>query len=393
MNEFEIKKGYFKVHYRGTSDNLHVPERRDYSHLLDPEGLYVACKLLGKTPEKTIDIMLRNLHRGRYFDGDWLGNMSLCIAFVGKRGSGKSVGMTGMAIMDGLLAGRRVVSNLPIAVKVKYGDCEKVFQTEELDPAFLLDENEFNKNYYDCLIAIDEVNTYIADAQRTMNSQAFTFSNILQQMRHRKLSFIFTTQSEDFNTNRTRFQTDFYISCRDASMMDGQPEKKEIGRKTEWRYYDMTGLKTGDVLEADTRTNKVPPFQTRTFWNTPYWDCYSTELMQERKKYQKPKETREALEFDAARIEEMKVEFLAPVQIITNVIDMGMDRVVKADLWQMLNITGDHAMISRVGRIMKKLGCETADGTNGRAYELPPKKVMKKNMAKLGLEIQKEGAN
>ena len=83
MNTFEINKGYFRVHFNNTTGKLFVDEHRDFSNLLEPEYIYQQCQAFGKTPEDTIDIMLRRLHQRRIFKGDWLADMSLCIALIG----------------------------------------------------------------------------------------------------------------------------------------------------------------------------------------------------------------------------------------------------------------------------------------------------------------------
>ena len=357
----------------------------------DRDNVYQACHNLGFDQVKTIDTMLDQFHVRRIFKGGWLEDMSLCIALIGPRGSGKSVGMTGIAILDGLLTGRRVVSNLPIAVAVRYRDCEKIFRTEDLDASMMLNENEFNDNYYDVLVCIDEVNTYLADSQRTMSNQALFFASILQQMRHRKLDFIFTTQDEGWNTNRTRFQTDFYIQCRDNAMMHGKPRKSDIGKHSQWRLHDMSGLVTGEVMHKDARSWVVPPFDEKTFWNTPFWDCYDTQQMQKREKYigRKP-DNGSPLGLDLEKLEALRESYQVTTGILSRIIGLGMERIPKNVLWDMLEVT-DSGMKTKIGKVMIDLGCRTIEGSNGREYALPSQAEMVKNLAKMGLKIDKKG--
>lgn len=394
MNTFEINKGCFRVYFNDTAETLYVDEHRDFTGLPEPDLLYQVLKERGFSQERIIDVMLKILHTRRIFKGGWLNKLSLCIALIGPRGSGKSVGLTGIVVLDGLLAGRRVISNMPVAVNVRYRDCEKVFRTEDLDASMMLNENEFNANYYDALIAIDEVNTYVADSQRTMSNQSFFFANILQQMRHRKLDFIFTTQSESMNTNRVRFQTDFYIQCRDAAMFHGQPSANDIGRKSHWKIHDMSGLVTGEVMHKDARTYAVPPFTEKIFWNTPFWECYDTQQMQKREKHIAKKPGNGHVDgIDIEKLESLKATYERPVDLISKAIDLGMDRIEKKQLWETLGISGNQSMQTKIGHAMNELGCKTITGTRGREYVFPSQDEMKKNLAMMGLELHIKGGN
>ncbi len=392
MNTLVIQKGHFLVNFNKTVEPLYVDKHRDFKHLLEPDIWYEFCKRKGHSQEETIDTMLKMLHVRRIFSGDYLGDLDLCIALIGPRGSGKSVGMTGISILDGLLAGKRVVSNLPIAVRVVYRDCQKVFRTESLDAALMLDENEFNENYYDCLICVDEVNTYIADSQRTMTNQALTFSYILQQMRHRRLSFVFTTQSEGWNTNRVRFQTDFYIQCRDAAMFKGKPRKEDIGRHSQWRIHDMSGLQTGEVLQNDSRSYSVPPFAEKEFWNTPFWHAYDTQQMQKREKYVSKNRGNGQGEFDEQMIREKAMKYQAPTGLIIAIRDIGLKRMQKDNLWEMLEITNNRSEQTKKGMELLDLGCIPCTVDGKRGYEFPTTTVLNKRLGKMNLS-RKENAD
>lgn len=388
MNTFEINKGYFRVLDGKTAYNLHVDDNRDYSNLPEPEYIYLKCQDKGLPGDRTIDVMLKFIHRRRIFKGDWLGDLDLCIALIGPRGSGKSVGATGIAVLDGLLAGRRVISNMPIAVKVRYKDCEKVFQTEDLDAAMMLDINEFNDNYFNCMIVVDEANVFIADSYRSTSNQSLFFSYILQQMRHRQLDFIFTTQNEAWQTSRVRFQTDFYVRCRDEAMLvEGKPKKEDIGRKSRWELFDMSGLVTGDVLSTDFRSNKVPPYNELTFWNVPFWNCYSTELMQRRDKFNLAQKQADDTTFDESHLKAIAERYNVPSQAILQAVNMGIERIQKSELWEMFGIPGDRSKQIKIGRILSELGCKTIHGTNEYEYIFPTQADMIKKLADMGISI------
>lgn len=391
MNIFEIKKGYFKVYDGKTAYSLYVDENRHFEGLPEPEYLYKRCQDKGLTPEQTIDMMLKFLHRRRIFKGDWLGALDLVIGLVGPRGSGKSVGMTGICVLDGLLAGRRVVSNLPISIKVRYRDCEKVLSTEELDPSTLLDINEFTRNYYDCMIALDEVNTFLADALRSTTNQALHFSYVLQQMRHRHLDFIYTSQNETWQTDRLHFQTDFYIRCRDAAFYKGRPKKEDIGRFSRWEIHDMSGTVTGEVLHG--RYNRIPPYKTMKFHNTPFWNCYDTELMQRRQKVivNTYAEQPSGLVMDEIKLKKLQDRLGVPVNIIKRFINLNINKISRSELWDILGISDNRGMQTKFGTAAKILGCETTRNGDTREYNIPSQAILIKNLAKLNLETEFEG--
>lgn len=399
MNVFEIKKGCFKVYDGKTAYTYHVDGNQDYSKLHDPDAWYWYAQRQGMSESDTIDLMLKMLHVRRIVKVRWLRKLSLCVALIGARGSGKSAGACQIAVIDGLLAGRRVVSNMPIAVKVRYRDCEKVFETEDLDAVSMLDVNEFDDNYQDCMIVVDETNLALADSQRSTSNQALFFSYILQQLRKRKLDFIFTCQSESFQTNRARFQTDIYIACRDLAMTvkDGEafinPHENDIGRKSEWKLYDMSGLIMGEVLKADDRrTDRVQWYDKKIVWNTPFWNCYSTELLQRREKYRlNDAKTAQNPDYDSTKLDELAARYIKPVNMVFDAIDTGFQRMKRSDVWEMFHVTGNKGMQSKLGKLLSSMGCKSVHSNEGYDYIFPDKDTIKWNLAKLGLQYKERG--
>jgi len=402
MNVFEINQGYFKVYDGHTAYIYHVNEDHNYDNLRQPEVWYWYAQRKGLSESETIDLMLQMLHVRRITKVKWLKALSLCVALIGSRGSGKSVGATQIAVVDGLLAGRRVVSNMPIAIKVRYKDCEKVFEAEDLDTVMLLNQNEFFENYQDAMIVVDETNMSVADAQRSTSNQALFFGDILQQMRKRQLDFIFTTQSEAFQTNRVRFQTDIYIACRDLAMVAGDgdsfidPDPDQLGRKSLWRLYDMSGLIMGEVLKVnDLRTDRVRYYDEKIVWNTPFWNCYSNELMQRREKYKlQVQDKAQEVGFDAAHMALIAEKYKMPADLIKQAVNLGISSMIKADLWELLGVSGNRSMQTKLGTILKKLGCRTFETTSGKGYNFPTQAEMLKRLSKMGLNaINMEGEN
>jgi len=398
MNVFEIKEGYFTVWDGKTKYNYEVePGASNDKFKFTLDAIYLYCQLKGMTGEETIDYMLRHFHKRRIIKVGHLVGLSLCWVFIGVRGSGKSVGATQVAVIDGLLAGRKVVSNMPIQVKVKYKDAEKVFETEDLDAVSMLDINEFNDNYEDCMIVIDESNLNIADAMRSTTNQALYFGMILQQMRHRKLDFVMTTQDEGFNTKRARTQVDLYIRCKDKAMVKNngtfiRPKIDDLGRKSEWSLYDMSGVITGEIKRSDTRTQEISSYKQLIVWNTPFWNCYSTELMQKWEKI-RLNTTGEKRSINTSYFDSASERFNIPVDLLIASIDFNNERILKDEIWEKLTIEDNITMKRRIGKLYTQIGINTIKSNSQRYFIYPSKLEIVRNLKSAAIEHEMEKMN
>jgi len=394
MNIFEIKKGYFTIWDGKTKYDYHVDHEHNYKNIEDPEFIYQFAVNKGMSQDETIDLILKYVHRKRIVKIGHLNNISLCIALIGNRGSGKSVGATQIVVIDGLLAGRKVVSNMPISLKVKYKDAEKVFETDDLDAVTMLDFNDFENNYEDCWILIDETNINIADAYRSTSNQSLFFTNLLQQMRHRNLDFCFTTQSEMFLPYRARWQADIFIKCSDLAMASTiYPRSEDIGRKSRWQLYDYSGLLTSSLIkDDDKRISELKPYATKIVWNTPFWNCYSTELMQRWDKLNL-KTSGEKRDVNTSNFETIADKFKIPVDLLMNSINFENNKIDKKELWQTLNISEDITMQRRISKMYKKINIDTINGTYKRYFLFPSKLDILRNITNISLAIELEEYN
>lgn len=196
-----------------------------------------------------------------------LRNQSIIIGLIGPRGGGKSVGGARLTILDYMLAGYNVWSNMEIGIGVKVNGSVRELRSKPLHKLELAD---LDTVYENGLLFVDEVNTYIADARRSMCDEALAFSYILQQIRKRKLNIIWTAQSESHCDDRLRWQTDIYITCNDVSVTR---RDCGIGELSLWKAYDVHGLVTGQL-------NKNPVFYQGIIWNKPWWNSFSTWKLQ-----------------------------------------------------------------------------------------------------------------
>lgn len=215
--------------------------------------------------------LLKHYHKHRIFKGGYLKDVSICIGFFGSRGAGKTCGAVGLSILDFLLAGIPVWSNLKIEVDVRYRDCQHTFSTIDLEKVDVLSlQNEFSNG----LLLLEEVNIEFSEARRSMSKRALAFSYALQLLRKKKLNLIYTTQNDGWIDERLRWQTDFSIGCRDAFFSQ---ESKAVGERSIWKIYDNSGLVMGETprLRFDYQIDELIIGEI-TFWNKPFWTCYDS---------------------------------------------------------------------------------------------------------------------
>lgn len=200
-----------------------------------------------------------------------LRNRSIIIGFVGPRGSGKSVGAARTIIMDYLLRGKNVWSNMDIGFNLISGGRVVEIRTKPLEKLSLV---QLDQVFSNGVIYVDEVNL-MAEARRSMSQSNLMFSYILQQLRKRRLSIIWSAQSENHCDDRLRFQTDIFITCEDVSI---SKPNCDIGAYSRWRAHDFSGIVKGKV---ESKKGESIPFFSATMWNKPWWNMYSTWQLQE----------------------------------------------------------------------------------------------------------------
>ncbi len=199
-----------------------------------------------------------------------LRSRSLIIGFVGARGSGKSVGAARTVIVDYMLAGKQVWSNMEIGFNLIRNGEKKLVRSSPLNK---LDLVHLDKVYSDGLIYVDEVNL-LAEARRAMSQENLMFSYILQQLRKRRLTIIWSAQSELHCEDRLRFQTDIFIMCEDISI---KKQNCGIGELSLWKAHDFSGVVKGKTP----KNSEDAIFYQGVQWNKPWWNAYSTWEIQE----------------------------------------------------------------------------------------------------------------
>lgn len=255
---------------------------------------------------------------------------SLIIGFVGARGSGKSVGAARTVIMDYMLQGKRNVwSNMEIGFNLITNGQSIPMKSKSLERLGLV---ELDEMYNDGLLYVDEVNL-LAEARRSMSQSNLMFSYILQQLRKRRLSIIWSAQSEMHCDDRLRFQTDIFIMCEDVSI--SRP-KCGIGELSLWKAHDFSGIVKGKTP----RNSEDAVFYRGVQWNKPWWNTFSTFEIQDVEMVlssEKDVRQKEAERIAAEIAEEMKV---------------SSGRMSKREIGKKYGILEDRGMQIKVGQLL-----------------------------------------
>jgi len=329
------------------------------------DQVYDACVRLGWSAEQTIRILLKlywGLHFVRY---GYLAEKVLTIGFIGYRGSGKSASATALLINDWLIQGKRVWSNTPIAVKIKYRDAEIVLSSEPLPKLELL---EMDEDFHDGCVFIDEVNMEIAESSRYMSGTNLAFSYMVQQMRKRDLSVVWTAQQWNSVDSRLRWQSDFIVWCQDSFFTGSEYPP---GWFSTWRIMDISGMSGQIDFEQSIRMHYLLDLQInlgRCFIR-PYWGCYNTTQLQGLGEYSK-----KVLEKQNQTVND------PPINIEPENLGAFLDKceadnagavLYKKELWTEYGITGSHADKVRLGSMISNRQWGKGRDTRGRFWVVP----------------------
>jgi len=372
MIKLNIAKGFLII----TDENGQIypgwlgDDAPNYPQLPEPAFVYQKCVDRGLSPERIIDIMLYIFHRQRFIRGGFLFDKDLIIGLVGPRGAGKSCGGAAIAIWDFLLLGIPVFSNMDINILVRYKQASKLFSSISLDKTSLLDIRDQTRMYRNCLIFVDEANIELAESQRTMGNRALWFSYALQQTRKRHLSLIHTEQSEYHVTERLRWQTNLFVSCKDAAYQNGLPKPGEMGRKSFWKVHDISGIINGQIYTDDRVV-----VQEGNFHMTPFWHSFDTDQIQSGETELPDFKKRSDISINQGDgLKALKEEYADGVAIMNEYCAKGEERQIWCDkLWENLGITDDEGEQARIGGQLKLLRVTKHKSTGDRRfYVFPP---------------------
>jgi hypothetical protein len=208
------------------------------------------------------------------FKKHWM-NRPICIGVIGLTGEGKTGSAAVIALIDNLLEGQRVWSNLEIKADFQISDgiAQKYgvphgglahFESLPLEREKLL---RFDTEYHGGALFLDEVNIGFAEAMRSMSNVNLWFNEVDQQRRKLDLDIYYTVIHEMWVDNRLRNMTDVFIKCEDPALSpEGQMWRRKLGLQVQWTIYPMTRYLTGQSYHITHQTLPPKYLQLRQFW-------------------------------------------------------------------------------------------------------------------------------
>lgn len=311
--------------------------------------------------------------------------LSKCIGIIGPRGSCKSIAAAAMGIVDYLIPGYKLISNMQVQWGIKVGDMMAGYYSDELDKMALL-----KFNIEDNVAAlVDEVNIEFSEARRSMSNRNIIFNKILQQLRKRAMNVIYTVQHEMWIDNRLRWQTDIFIKTRDVCLKPGGIFLPyEFGEYASWRVYDMSGV-FGQGSYAETMTPVIDDwrFNAKQWWNT-----FDTKEIQGLEQDAYGGDGAQPLEIKRNEYIVKQENDLAYIyDVFQKWHDEGITEVSSDTVWKHFGVK-THKAKTWLGGILKNMGLEYKEWK--KSYQIPETDLTKPTTMKIpvtvGSKVEKE---
>ena len=286
---------------------------------------------------------------------------------IGDRGGGKSGSDAAIGIVDFLIRGKPVWSNMKIAVDLLVDDEHARearlnsggvahFESLPLEKDSLLKLDERYRN--GCLV-IEEINVQYSNVRRFMSNTNVDFNEVCQQLRKFKTSLIYNVIDEMFIDSQLRALTDMFIRTYDTAFdRDAMARRKQPGLDFCWQVYSMTGYLNGEQGRYAV-THKA----TKCYFRfAPWRGIYDDKQHQVHGTYSLSKREREAAAKVGLSVEssgEMEETMNEWAWLIDNVRKLkrsGIEYLEAHQLWQVLEIIEHGKTPQQVGVILPSFG-------------------------------------
>jgi len=329
---------------------------------------YNSLKAEGCSDTSIIKKMIALYIPWRLFAIDAFAAMSLVFGFIGRRGAGKSAGASYLSIFDYLIRGRPVFSNIELAVKVVYRDCEIEFHSRPWSGVDLLNLEDAEGG----LILNDEANIATGGSMRMMSNANIAFTNQLQQLRKKRLSMVWNAQRWNNVDSNTLWQTDFVIMTEDA--WNSKSYKPVCpGDKSLWKVCDVSGMSGKYDINYDLGHKYISQFEVWNgmVWIRPFWSAFPTYASQsdnykqqfDLKRASEQAEFNEVLRKKKTSYERGVVESM--LQTALNMVRRGEEGILYNDeLWEQIGTKRR----SNVGKEIRKCFTREREGSGDREF-------------------------
>jgi hypothetical protein len=294
---------------------------------------------------------------------------SICVAFTGHRGSGKTLALTALAAEFMIGRHKQCWANYRIHFDVPEGRGKHRrivhYESKPLDMGALM---TFDAGVSDGIVLIDELQ-YYANSRRSMSLQNRMLDAILIQLRHRHLSFGFTVQKLEWVDNRIQWQTDLLYEMTDllvrpfgSAYEDDDEVPTRRGQILGFIRTNMSGYLPGAIGIG--RPGKL--------YGERYWKAYSTEEIIDALDAMTPyrlalgeKIISRSDPAQAAAVGQRLTEFVESLR------SAGRDRLTTQEFWEEAGRAGITGSPRQLGQYLRPMGVRYKGGHNGTFYEIP----------------------
>jgi len=307
------------------------------------------------------------INKGEYlFYQEYL-DREYVLGTIGDRGGGKSGSDAVISIVDFLLRGKPVWSNMKIKCDILVDDevareaglnsggiAHYESQLIEKDALLKLDET-----YRDGCLVIEEINVQFSNVRRFMSNTNIDFNEVCQQLRKFKASMIYNVIDEMFIDPQLRALTDMFIRTYDTAFdKDAMMRHKKPGLDFCWQVYHITGYLNGEQGRYAV-THKA---EKAYFHFEPWQGVYDSMRHQEKGVYSLNKRERAAamkMQLSVESSEDMKEDMNTWQWLIDKVRqlkDAGQTEIHARPLWAFLDIASRGLTPNYMGTVLPAFG-------------------------------------
>jgi len=319
--------------------------------LMPCDQFYAGLKAEGCPNGAILSKMIRLYIPWYCFNVGHLENISTVLGLIGHRGSCKTASAVYMMIFDYLIRGKPVYSNVEIAVRVRYRDCEKDFHSQPWTGSDMLSIEGDTRGG---VVFVDEINLAAAGSAKRMSNANLDWNNELQQLRKKQLNVIWTAQSWKTVDDLTRWQSDWVIETQDC-FNDRSYKAICPGDKVKWTVFELSGLSGQFDLAYELEHRFLLHYKigdTRMIWLRPVsWPVYDTYQAQSADYFQKYKLRHAELEYEQKQVL-LEVRQRTAQNIVDQVKALGWDTFYADELWEGINAS--HSLKTQVGTLLKE---------------------------------------
>lgn len=312
-------------------------------------------------------IVRRTINNGDYLFYKPHLDREYVLGAVGERGGGKSASDAVISIVDFMLRGKPVWSNMEIKYDIEIDDATARlaglnsggvvhYESKPLEKDKLL---QLDDTYRGGCLVIEEINVQFSNVRRFMSNTNIESNELYQQLRKFKTSLIYNVIDEMFVDPQLRALTDIFIRTYDTAFdMDSLEKKKKPGLDFCWQTYAYSSYLNGEQGRYAITHKPEKSF----FKFGPWHGIYDSWQHQERGVYSLNKRERAAAakaNLSVESSEDMESAINEWQWLIDNVRKLkssGIEYLEASQLWQVLQVV-EHGYTPRViGTMLPNFG-------------------------------------